>query len=323
MAGLANGLFLLFIALFIMKEAIERTFEPPEVHHERLFVISVLGFIVNLVGIFVFQHGGQGHHHHGHGGCSHSHSHSSKAESHNHTHTSDHGYNHYSSPTIVHNNNNNYNNKHQVGGVVALDMNGYSPAQNNNIEFQNNSIRNNHQHEHHHHHHEHHDHHNDHEPLILEPIQRNTKSSGRGQIMQSVFLHIVADTLGSVGVMVSAVLMNQFGWMIADPLCSLFIAILISVSVFPLLQDSFYVLMQRIPVELEDKLPACINRIKNITGVLSVHETHFWTLNSDTYIGCLKLEAAQGADLKFISSNAKVLLNQLGVEKVHIQIDQV
>ena len=44
---------------------LQRTFEPPEVKHERLFLISVLGFIVNLIGIFAFSHG------HAHGGmCS-------------------------------------------------------------------------------------------------------------------------------------------------------------------------------------------------------------------------------------------------------------
>ncbi|XP_076306991.1 zinc transporter 7-like isoform X3 [Tachypleus tridentatus] len=47
------------------------------------------------------------------------------------------------------------------------------------------------------------------------------------QIMEDVFLHILADTLGSVDVIVSAVLMNQFGWMIADPICSMFISTLI------------------------------------------------------------------------------------------------
>lgn len=79
--------------------------------------------------------------------------------------------------------------------------------------------------------------------------------------MQSVFLHIVADTLGSVGVIISAILMNQFGWMIADPICSIFIALLIGISVFPLLRDSFYILMQRTPVDLEDKLPGCFFKV--------------------------------------------------------------
>lgn len=81
--------------------------------------------------------------------------------------------------------------------------------------------------------------------------------------------------------------------------------------------------MQRIPVDLEDKLPDSLNRIQNLSGVLSLHESHFWTLNSDTYIGCLKLEVAQNSNYKYILSNAKTLLNQIGVDKVHIQIDEV
>jgi len=56
------------------------------------------------------------------------------------------------------------------------------------------------------------------------------------QIMQGVFLHILADTLGSVGVIISAILMWAFGWMIADPICSMFIAILISLSVLSLIK---------------------------------------------------------------------------------------
>lgn len=44
-----------------------------------------------------------------------------------------------------------------------------------------------------------------------------------------VFLHILADTLGSVGVIASAIMMQNFGLMIADPICSILIAILIVV----------------------------------------------------------------------------------------------
>lgn len=42
---------------------LQRALEPPDVHHERLLPVSVAGLIVNLVGIFVFQHGGHGHSH--------------------------------------------------------------------------------------------------------------------------------------------------------------------------------------------------------------------------------------------------------------------
>lgn len=290
-----------------MKEAIERTFEPPEVHHERLFVISVLGFIVNLVGIFVFQHGGQS-------GCSHSHSHSHLNDHHQH-HNNDHATHwnsHFSStPSTVQ--------EKQQAGIVALDMNGYSAASTHHNNLIPTSLHD-HQHDGHHHHH---DMYESHEPLVDTLPSRTKTSHGRGQIMQSVFLHIVADTLGSVGVMVSALLMNQFGWMIADPLCSLFIAILISISVYPLMRDSFYILMQRVPVELEKKLPDCLYRIQNLGGVIGVHETHFWTLNSDTYIGCLKLEVVKDTDTRCILKCVRDMLSQIGVSRVHIQIDQV
>ncbi|KAH0618375.1 hypothetical protein JD844_017512 [Phrynosoma platyrhinos] len=60
------------------------------------------------------------------------------------------------------------------------------------------------------------------------PIEMAAGSSK--QILEGVFLHIVADTLGSIGVIISALLMQNYGLMIADPVCSMLIALLIGVS---------------------------------------------------------------------------------------------
>ena len=76
-----------------------------------------------------------------------------------------------------------------------------------------------------------------------------------------MFLHILADTLGSVGVIISAILMHLFGWLIADPICSIFIAILIAMSVGTLVSESAAILMQRQPRELDDKLPECYRKV--------------------------------------------------------------
>lgn len=48
-------------------------------------------------------------------------------------------------------------------------------------------------------------------------------------IFPGVLLHIIADTLGSVGVIISALLMQKYELMIADPICSMLIALLIGV----------------------------------------------------------------------------------------------
>ena len=65
--------------------------------------------------------------------------------------------------------------------------------------------------------------------------------------MRGVFLHVLADTMGSVGVIISSILIEQFGWFIADPICSLFIALLILISVLPLLRDSAEILLLATP----------------------------------------------------------------------------
>ncbi|KAK7808051.1 hypothetical protein U0070_000052, partial [Myodes glareolus] len=112
LAGFVNGLFLIFTAFFIFSEGVERALAPPDVHHERLLLVSVLGFVVNLVGIFVFNHGGHGHSHssgHGHshslfnGALDHTHGHEDHCHSHEakhgaaHSHDHAHGHGHFHS----------------------------------------------------------------------------------------------------------------------------------------------------------------------------------------------------------------------------------
>ncbi|KAK3747567.1 hypothetical protein QZH41_015795, partial [Actinostola sp. cb2023] len=224
MAGFVNGLFLIFVAFFIFSEAVERALHPPEVKHERLFVVSVLGLFVNLIGIFVFHHG-QGEHGHSHGGHSHDHAHNNGTPNGHghHGHSHDHGHSH-----------------------------------------------------------------------------------GAG-----VFLHVLADTLGSVGVIISAVLIHQFGWMMADPICSMFISVLIVLSVIPLLKDSTGILMQRTPKALEKVLHIAYQRVNQIENVYSIQDPHFWTLNSENSIGTLRLLVAPNADTHKILSSTHHIFNEV------------
>jgi zinc transporter 5/7 len=141
------------------------------------------------------------------------------------------------------------------------------------------------------------------------------------QIMKGVFLHILADTLGSVGVIVSAILMWAFDWMIADPICSIFIALLIALSVWGLIQDSVQVLMQRTPLDLDDRLPEACNKVLQLEGVVGVQETHFWTLCSNYYVGGIKLEVSANADQKYIVSHAQMIFRGVGVTQVFVQLD--
>ncbi|XP_068155718.1 zinc transporter 7 [Drosophila tropicalis] len=265
LAGFVNSLFLLFIAFFILSEGVERLIEPPEVKHERLFVVSVLGLLVNLVGIYAFNHGGHGHSHGG-GGAGHGHSHGGGGHGHSHNH-------------------NELNSNHHQS--INLD--------------------NGHGHSHDSHGHSH----------------GGDISGSNSQIMRGVFLHILADTLGSVGVIISAVLMQMFGWMIADPICSIFIALLIALSVLSLIKESILILMQRQPSSLDRALPQCYQKVTGLAGVYAVQEPHFWTLCSDAYVGAIKLEVSKNVDPKYVVTHTRMIFESVGIKQIYIQLDYV
>lgn len=285
LAGFVNGLFLIFTAFFIFSEGVERALEPPDVHHDRLLPVSVAGLLVNLVGIFVFQHGGHGHSH-GDGGHGHSHSLFNGSLNHGRDKHDQHGHSH-GGDKHGHEGHGHEGHGHSHGG---------------------------HGHSHGGHGHSHDD------PHCHDELHTPGKGSSK-QILQGVLLHIIADTLGSIGVIISALLMQKYDLMIADPICSMLIALLIGVSVVPLLRESIGILMQRTPPSLDHTLPECYQRVQQLQGVYNLQEPHFWTLCTDVYVGTLKLLVAPDADRRWILSQTHNIFTQAGVRQLYVQID--
>ncbi|TRY91874.1 hypothetical protein DNTS_017673 [Danionella cerebrum] len=129
-------------------------------------------------------------------------------------------------------------------------------------------------------------------------------SSGGGMNanMRGVFLHVLADTLGSVGVIISTVLIKQFGWLIADPICSLFIATLIFLSVIPLLKD------------------AC--EIQKIEGVLSYRDPHFWRHSASVMAGTIHLQLMSDVVEQRVVQQVSAILKDAGVNNLTIQLEK-
>lgn len=84
----------------------------------------------------------------------------------------------------------------------------------------------------------------------------------RNDNMSAVYLHVLADTMGSVGVIISSFLIQQFGWYIADPICSIIIAIMIFASVIPLLKHSSSILILKMPENKQNMFKHLLNRVR-------------------------------------------------------------
>ncbi|KAJ5156856.1 hypothetical protein N7492_009659 [Penicillium capsulatum] len=115
--------------------------------------------------------------------------------------------------------------------------------------------------EHGHHHHGH-DHGHDH--------------SHGNENMHGIFLHILADTLGSVAVVISTVLVHYSGWSGYDPLASCFIAILIFASAVPLVSSTANTLLLALPADTEYNVRETLAGVSSLRGVVGYTVPKFW-----------------------------------------------
>ncbi|KAG8838318.1 putative zinc transporter msc2 [Serendipita sp. 411] len=111
--------------------------------------------------------------------------------------------------------------------------------------------------------------------------------------MRGVFLHVMADTLGSVGVILSTILINIYGWTGFDPIASMFIAILIAASVVPLVIDTGKVLALDLGGK-EGDVERALQEISGIAGVQSYTEARFWPLEQSRLVGSIHIQVAPG-----------------------------
>lgn len=103
--------------------------------------------------------------------------------------------------------------------------------------------------------------------------------SGRGTLnVEAAFRHVVADVLGSVGVIVAAVVILTTGWSLVDPLVSAGIAVLIAASAWGVLREATHVLLEGTPSDID--LEELTRTILDVPGIESVHDLHVWTITS-------------------------------------------
>jgi cation diffusion facilitator family transporter len=109
--------------------------------------------------------------------------------------------------------------------------------------------------------------------IVLLHRGRETSLNVRG-----AYLEVVADALGSVAVIVAAVVIATTGWTPADILASAVIGCLVLPRAWHLLREAFDVLLEAAPrgVDLKDVRA----HILGVDGVLDVHDLHAWTITS-------------------------------------------
>lgn len=96
--------------------------------------------------------------------------------------------------------------------------------------------------------------------------------------MRGAFLHVMSDALGSVGAIVAGALIWRWGWLIADPLISIAMCLLIMYSSWRLIRESVNILLEGTPSHIN--IRAVVDAMHKVAGVSDVHDLHVWTISS-------------------------------------------
>lgn len=326
LGALVNGVFLVALCLSIFLEAIQRFVEPQEISHPKLvLIVGSFGLASNIIGLFLFHDHG-----HGHGGHSHGHDeHSHAEEGHSHDHAVSHAFQsaevtpaqagkrrssqskakrHSRSqsrnyPTLdeIHVHPSSFRNSiiessraHDQEetdeerddsrvGVAATERSPLLAKSGNHSLHQR-------QHPHGTLKRDHHKDHNHKQP-------KDAKASGaHGHShadlnMRGVFLHVMGDALGNIGVIATALFIwkTNFSWRhYADPGVSLFITIIILLSALPLCKAASRILLQAVPEHLS--VDDIKDDISDLDGIVSCHHLHVWQLSDTKLIASLHVQ---------------------------------
>ncbi|WP_094603193.1 Cadmium, cobalt and zinc/H(+)-K(+) antiporter [Sporomusa silvacetica DSM 10669] len=96
--------------------------------------------------------------------------------------------------------------------------------------------------------------------------------------IRSAYLHVIGDTLSSVGAIVAGILMQLYSWYWVDPLVSVVVAVVISKGAWKVAMQALHILMEGVPPDIDtSQVHTCL---ASITGVSNVHELRVWSLTS-------------------------------------------
>ena len=138
--------------------------------------------------------------------------------------------------------------------------------------------------------------------------------------VKGAYFEVIADTAGSVGVLVAGVLISATGNPVWDTVVALAIGAFVAVRAVALGRQVLAVLGQHVPADVDiDKVSA---DLEGVNGVQDVHDLHLWTLTSGMHVATAHLVSADGAEVQPILDDARrVLRDAHGVAHATLQVE--
>eukprot|EP01028_Stygiella_incarcerata_P004343 TRINITY_DN1944_c0_g1_i1.p1 TRINITY_DN1944_c0_g1~~TRINITY_DN1944_c0_g1_i1.p1 ORF type:complete len:709 (+),score=164.23 TRINITY_DN1944_c0_g1_i1:101-2227(+) len=151
-----------------------------------------------------------------------------------------------------------------------------------------------------------------------------TTDAGRRDLnVRALFIHVSADCAGSLAVIISSFLVDQYNLFIADAIASLVVGLLIFVSAVPIVRSAVTILMQGLTQEEQSVLEETMLAVRSIDGVVDVMNSHFWMITTMSFVINLRVKLRDDADEQKSLDAVLNVLRERGIRDVCVQMEKL
>ncbi|MFC2034341.1 cation diffusion facilitator family transporter [Chloroflexota bacterium] len=114
------------------------------------------------------------------------------------------------------------------------------------------------------------------------------KSSHQNLNIKAAFWHIMGDTISSLGVIIGGIIISVTGWYVIDSVIAVLIGFIILWGAIRIVKSSTDILLEAVPSHID--VNEVVKTIKNVPGIVDIHDIHIWTLTSNIHALSAHLE---------------------------------
>ena len=137
---------------------------------------------------------------------------------------------------------------------------------------------------------------------------------------KGAFLHMAADTLVSVGVLVSGIVISFTGWNFIDPIIGIVVAIIILAGTWELLSESLRLSIDAVPESIDSD--EVLEHMREVPGVEDIHHVHIWPISTTETALTAHAVIASGTEPEEAVASLKQELREHGITHATIETER-
>ena len=146
------------------------------------------------------------------------------------------------------------------------------------------------------------------------------EGSGSSLNMRGAYLHVLSDLLGSVAAIVAAVVVQTTGLLVADPIASIAMTLLIVRASWRLVRESVDILLESTPASVP--LASVRTQLEAIPGIESVHDLHVWTVTSGVIAMSVHAVVRDPERHQHVLEHVHDAMKLFGIQHVTVQLER-